>query len=130
MGKPKSKAPAVKPDALFDRIVSILEQARGSVVRAVNTGISASIDSNGQIVAQVHQRSVRTAIAGAMVLGGQPAPGEPPTLRREGILVDSRVSLYSMAGDAFAIAVSLTCLALAAWLMVTRQRKEGADDAP
>jgi len=103
---------------------------RVPVVRAVNTGISASIDSNGRIVAQVHQRSVRTAVAGAMVLGGQPAPGEPPTLRREGILVDSRVSLYSMAGDAFAIAVSLACLALAAWLMVTRQRKEGADDAP
>jgi predicted nuclease of restriction endonuclease-like (RecB) superfamily len=39
MSKPKSNVPATKPDALFDRIVSILEQARGNVVRAVNTSM-------------------------------------------------------------------------------------------
>lgn len=39
MSKPKSQAPANKPDALFDRIVTILEEARGNVVRAVNTGM-------------------------------------------------------------------------------------------
>ncbi|MFH0939940.1 MAG: PDDEXK nuclease domain-containing protein [Planctomycetota bacterium] len=39
MSKPKRKVLAVKPDALFDRIVSILEQARGNVVRAVNTNM-------------------------------------------------------------------------------------------
>lgn len=39
MNKPKPKAVLPKPDALFDRVVSILEQARGNVVRAVNTNM-------------------------------------------------------------------------------------------
>ena len=39
MGKPKRKVSAAKPDPLFDRIVTILEQARNSVVRAVNTNM-------------------------------------------------------------------------------------------
>lgn len=103
---------------------------RVPVVRAVNTGISASIDSNGRVVSQVHQRGIRTGVAGTMVLGGQAAPGEPPALRRDGILVDSRVSLYSKVGDAFAIAVSVLALALATWLVWTRRRQEGTDDAP
>ena len=39
MSKPKRKVPAAKPDALFDRVAAILEQARGNVVRAVNTNM-------------------------------------------------------------------------------------------
>ena len=39
MNKPKGKAPAAKPEELFFRIVSILEQARGNVVRAANTNM-------------------------------------------------------------------------------------------
>ncbi|MEI7903269.1 MAG: DUF1016 N-terminal domain-containing protein, partial [bacterium] len=39
MNKPKGKVPAAKPEELFGRIVSILDQARGSVVRAVNTNM-------------------------------------------------------------------------------------------
>jgi predicted nuclease of restriction endonuclease-like (RecB) superfamily len=39
MNKPKGKGSAAKPDELFDRIVTILEQARGNVVRAVNTNM-------------------------------------------------------------------------------------------
>ena len=35
MNKPKTSSP--KPDALFERVASILEQARSNVVRAVNT---------------------------------------------------------------------------------------------
>ena len=37
MTKPKRKIATKKPAALFERVVSILEQARGNVVRAVNT---------------------------------------------------------------------------------------------
>jgi len=37
MSKVKPKLPVQNPDALFSRVVSILEQARGNVVRAVNT---------------------------------------------------------------------------------------------
>ncbi len=47
MSKPKRKVPAAKPEALFTRIVSILEQARGNVVRAVNTK---SMDRTGVYV--------------------------------------------------------------------------------
>ena len=39
MNKPKGKASAAKPEELFGRIVTILEQARGAVVRAVNTNM-------------------------------------------------------------------------------------------
>ena len=39
MSNPKRKIAAKKPEALFDRVVSILEQARGTVVRAVNTNM-------------------------------------------------------------------------------------------
>lgn len=39
MSKPKHEFPAKHPDALFGRVVSILEQARGNVVRAVNTNM-------------------------------------------------------------------------------------------
>lgn len=39
MSKLKRKIAAKKPDALFDRVASILEQARGNVVRAVNTSM-------------------------------------------------------------------------------------------
>ncbi len=40
MTKPTDKdSPAPKPDALFDRVASILEQARGNVVRAVNSNM-------------------------------------------------------------------------------------------
>jgi predicted nuclease of restriction endonuclease-like (RecB) superfamily len=35
----KSTVPTKQPDTLFDRIVTILEEARGRVVRAVNTGM-------------------------------------------------------------------------------------------
>jgi len=39
MSKPESNTPAEKLESLFDRIVSILEQARANVVRAVNTNM-------------------------------------------------------------------------------------------
>ena len=39
MNKPKRAIPAEQPDLLFGRVVSILEQARGNVVRAVNTNM-------------------------------------------------------------------------------------------
>ena len=39
MSRPKLKVTAKEPDALFGRVVSILEQARGNVVRAVNSNM-------------------------------------------------------------------------------------------
>lgn len=39
MNKSKQNIAVKKPDALFERVVFILEQARGNVVRAVNTNM-------------------------------------------------------------------------------------------
>lgn len=39
MSKPKRKMATQKPDVHFERVVSILEQARGNVVRTVNTNM-------------------------------------------------------------------------------------------
>ena len=39
MSNPKKNVAAAPPEALFGRIVSILEQAQGNVVRAVNTNM-------------------------------------------------------------------------------------------
>ena len=39
MSHPKDELPAVPTEALFGRVVSILDQARGNVVRAVNTSM-------------------------------------------------------------------------------------------
>ena len=56
MRKPKSNVPAAKPDPLFDRIVTILEQARENVVRAVNTNMVAAYWLIGrEIVEEVQQ---------------------------------------------------------------------------
>ncbi len=39
MTKPTGEIPITQPDDLFERVVSILDQARGNVVRAVNTNM-------------------------------------------------------------------------------------------
>ena len=79
---------------------------RVPVVRCVNTGISASIDSNGREVARISRHGA-TMVPGAMLLGAKepdenPAGGEIAYQIGPGVLVDSRVSLYSIVGDAFA----------------------------
>ena len=79
MSKPKSKAPAVKPpacrgargagkDALFDRIVSILEQARGNVVRAVNTNMVLAYWLIGREIVEEIQRGKERAKYGEKVI--------------------------------------------------------------
>jgi hypothetical protein len=39
MSRSKTTGPAAKPDALFDRVASILDQTRKNVVRTVNTNM-------------------------------------------------------------------------------------------
>jgi len=79
MSKPKSKAPAVKPpacrgargagkDALFDLIVSILEQARGNVVRAVNTNMVLAYWLIGREIIEEIQRGKERAKYGEKVI--------------------------------------------------------------
>ncbi len=79
MSKLKSKVPAAKPpacrdargavrDALFDRIVSILEQARGNVVRAVNTNMVLAYWLIGREIVEEIQRGKGRAKYGDKVI--------------------------------------------------------------
>jgi apolipoprotein N-acyltransferase len=100
---------------------------RVPTVRAVNTGISASIDSCGRIVAIVELTvgdvRKRTMVAGNLLLDGSRgsdgrcAPGHGPR-----ILVDRRTTLYSLVGDVFAVVVSAAAAASAVWLLLTRRK--------
>ena len=97
---------------------------RVPVVRAVNTGISASIDSNGRIVAVLECYGRREMATGSLVLDGARSNGkEYISGHGPKVLVDSRVSIYSLVGDVFAMLVSLAALALAAHIAFDRLRK-------
>lgn len=68
MTKPKGIAPAVKPDRLFNRIVSILEQARGNVLRAVNTNMVLAYWLIGREIVEEVQRGKERAKYGEKVI--------------------------------------------------------------
>jgi apolipoprotein N-acyltransferase len=78
---------------------------RVPVLRAANTGISASIDSSGRIVETLGYRPGSLAVK---------------------VLVDGRTSLYSIAGDVFAIAVSAAGAAMVAWMVRQWRRRKVA----
>jgi len=69
MSKPKSKGPAVKAEVLFDRVVSILEQARSSVVRAVNTNMVLAYWLIGREIVEEVQSGKERAKYGEKVIG-------------------------------------------------------------
>jgi len=94
---------------------------RVPVVRAVNTGVSASIDSNGRIVAAIEQRGTRTLVNGAMLLDGAPGGG-PALAHGPRVLVDERITVYSSSGDVFAAAASLAAVAMVVVLAWKRLR--------
>lgn len=56
------------PDALFDRVVSILEQARGNVVRAVNTNMVVAYWLIGREIVEEIQRGEERAKYGEKVI--------------------------------------------------------------
>lgn len=86
---------------------------RVPVVRAVNTGISGSIDSNGRIVAVVNQQGRRKMVAGTLLLDGLPGDDKDYKLQHgPQVLVDARLSVYSLAGDVFAVTVGLVAVAM------------------
>src|SRR3990172_9134580 len=68
MSKPQGKVPAVKSDALFDRIVTILEQARGNVVRAVNANMVLAYWLIGREIVEEVQRGKGRAKYGEKVV--------------------------------------------------------------
>lgn len=97
---------------------------RVPVVRAVNTGISASIDSSGRIVSTLRQGEWTSMIAGVLLLDG--GAGEQDSIQHgPRVLVDSRASVYSLVGDVFAWMVSLGAAAAAVALVLrSRSKKE------
>lgn len=68
MSKPKRAISAEQPDALFGRVVSILEQARGNVVRAVNTNMVLAYWLIGREIVQELQGGEERAGYGKQVL--------------------------------------------------------------
>lgn len=68
MSKPKRKIPAAKADAFFERIVSILEQARSNVVRAVNTNMVLAYWLIGREIVEEIQRGKGRAKYGEKVV--------------------------------------------------------------
>ncbi|MHB9026403.1 MAG: PDDEXK nuclease domain-containing protein [Armatimonadota bacterium] len=68
MNKLKRKVPAATPDPLFDRIVAILEQARGNVVRAVNTNMVLAYWLIGREIVEDVQRGKERAEYGEKII--------------------------------------------------------------
>ncbi|MCK4601157.1 MAG: hypothetical protein KAU28_01740, partial [Phycisphaerae bacterium] len=100
---------------------------RVPVVRAVNTGISASINSNGKIEAAVERKFddyvKRDMVSGRLLLGAEePIDKEYLTVHGPRVLVDTRVSVYSLVGDIFAMAISMAAILLAISLAWKRKR--------
>jgi predicted nuclease of restriction endonuclease-like (RecB) superfamily len=68
MNKPQRKTSAIQPDPLLDRIVSILEQARGNVARAVNTNMVLAYWLIGREIVEAVQRGHGRAKYGERVV--------------------------------------------------------------
>ena len=68
MPKRKRSTAVTKPDALFDRVVSILEEARGRVVRAVNTGMVTAYWLIGREIVEALQGGEERAEYGKQVI--------------------------------------------------------------
>jgi predicted nuclease of restriction endonuclease-like (RecB) superfamily len=68
MSKPKKNVAAKHPDALFGRVVSILEQAQGNVVRAVNTNMVLAYWLIGREIVQEFQGGEERAEYGKRVV--------------------------------------------------------------
>lgn len=68
MSKLKRSVPAAKPEALFDRVASIIEQARGNVVRAVNTNMVLAYWLIGREIVEEVQRGKGRAKYGEKVI--------------------------------------------------------------
>jgi apolipoprotein N-acyltransferase len=97
-------------------------ETRTAVVRSVNTGISASIDPNGRVAAVLEKYGVATMVPGTLLLDGAAEGPDGDPQHGPKVLVDGRVSMYSLVGDVFAQVVSAAAGAMALWLLWKRLR--------
>ncbi len=99
-------------------------ETRTPVVRSVNTGISASVSTDGKVLAVVEGPDGEEAmVTGCLLLDGRDGrPGGAVTHGPQ-VLVDGRSTLYSVLGDAPAAAVVLAALVVVG--MLIRRRKDG-----
>jgi apolipoprotein N-acyltransferase len=82
-------------------------EARRSIVRSVNMGVSAVIDADGRVVAlphQAHREPGRTILEDRIALDEHPQTGWTESKKVEGIVtaavpIDTRASLYAQLGD-------------------------------
>jgi apolipoprotein N-acyltransferase len=114
---------AEHPQHLVHYVFRAIE-TRCPVVRAVNTGVSASISSQGRLEAVVSQGDRWAMVKGALLLDGGEGPvaGGGAVHRGPRVLVDGRTTLYSVAGDWFAIVVSILA-AVAAIALIARGKR-------
>ena len=97
-------------------------EERVPIVRSVNTGISASIDSCGRIVSVLSRDGKATMIPGSLLLDGSAeAGGAAMPQHGPQILVDRRRTTYSLVGDVFAIGVSAIAVGMVGWLFLQRR---------
>ena len=68
MSKAKRDVSAEQPDALFDRVITILEEARGGVVRAVNTSMVAAYWLIGREIVEAVQGGEERAEYGKQII--------------------------------------------------------------
>jgi len=68
MTKPKQKILTKQPDALFGRVAAILDQARGNVVRAVNTQMVLAYWLIGREIVQELQGGEERAAYGQQIM--------------------------------------------------------------
>jgi len=120
-GKGAFRGSAEHPQHLVQYCFRAVE-TRTPVVRAVNTGISASIDSNGRIVSELDltldDYKKRSMFSGRLLLDGAKGAADKPNVKHgPRVLVDGRVAVYSLVGDLFAIAVSASGALLAGWMV-------------
>lgn len=99
---------------------------RVPVVRAVNTGISASIDSNGRILSVIEQNGKREMVTGAMLLKDN-AQAPPEVQIGPQVLVDSRLTLYSLYGDVVPMMICAAAIGAFAWMAIKRPKRAQED---
>lgn len=75
MTKPKQKISTAQPDALFGRVVSILEQAQSNVVRAVNSNMVLAYWLIGREIVQELQGGEERAAYGKGIVADSPPAG-------------------------------------------------------